>query len=267
MISSFYKTSNEKKGAHYFDVRLKVFLIFFYSITIFFVKSISGILSYALVFLIYIILSKKIEFKDSPKKFNEHLAAILKVSFPLYIICILSFFSNSLIIENSNLIFSPTGASRGIFYSIRILLLGLFSIYIANTISIIEFNNVFKLCLYPLRRLKVPINEISMIVSIALRFIPEIFISFKAIKDAQWTRGAKMDYGNPLKRTKAYTSCFVPLLIKMINSCLTLGSALESRCFGLTETNPLDEFEITPKAQLFGTALISISLLLVIIFL
>ena len=267
MSFSLFETSNGNKGACRIDARLKVFLIFFFSISIFFVRTIIGLSQFAFVLLLYIGFSKRIEFRGSPSAFKQGLISALKISTPIYIICAFSFFANALTMSDSSLYLTQTGIYKGAFFALRILLLAWFSLYVANTISVIEFANVFKLTMLIFRRFKFPVDEAAMTVSIALRFIPQVFIEFQTVKEAQWSRGARMDFGGIVARTKSYASCFIPLLVKMINSTENLGRALDARCFGCTSTDPRQDFERISRLHLFLTIVIMITLILVATFL
>ena len=150
------------------------------------------------------------------------------------------------------------GILRGIFYCGRILLLGWSSLYVANTVSLIEFAAVFKWMFWPLRKLKVPVQDASLAVSIALRFIPEIFFEFQNIREAQWCRGAKMTSGGLVARTRAHAGCFVPLIVRMMANVDNLSDALTARCWGVYEVSPKEEMDQVSPVQVAFTAIVCI---------
>ena len=150
------------------------------------------------------------------------------------------------------------GILRGAFYSGRILLLGWSSLYVANTVSLIEFAAVFKWMFWPLRKFKVPVQDASLAVSIALRFIPEIFFEFQNIREAQWCRGAKMTSGGLVARTRAHAGCFVPLIVRMMANVDNLSDALTARCWGVYEVSPKEEMDQVSPVQVAFTAIVCI---------
>jgi energy-coupling factor transport system permease protein len=85
--------------------------------------------------------------------------------------------------------------------------------------------------LAPFERLGLPAYEISLMMHIALRFIPDIGKSFNHIRKAQQARGAVFDRGGPLRRVKALVPCLVPLFAECFRNAEYLGLAMESRCY------------------------------------
>ena len=83
----------------------------------------------------------------------------------------------------------------------------------------------------PLSRLKVPTHEISMMISIALRFIPILIEETQKIMMAQKARGANLDDGGFIKRAKALIPVLVPLFISAFRRADELAIAMESRCY------------------------------------
>lgn len=97
--------------------------------------------------------------------------------------------------------------------------------------------------LKPLRRLHVPVHEISMMMSIALRFIPILIEETDKIMKAQMARGASFDEGNIIKKAKALIPLLVPLFISAFRRANDLAMAMEARCYhggeGRTKMKPL----------------------------
>jgi energy-coupling factor transport system permease protein len=94
-----------------------------------------------------------------------------------------------------------------------------------------------------LKRLKVPVHEISMMMSIALRFIPILIEETDKIMKAQMARGADFENGNIMKRAKAMIPVLVPLFISAFRRANDLAMAMEARCYhgseGRTKMKPL----------------------------
>lgn len=85
--------------------------------------------------------------------------------------------------------------------------------------------------LRPLNRLKVPVHEIAMMMSIALRFIPILLEETDKIMKAQIARGADFETGNMLKRAKNMVPLLVPLFISAFRRANDLAMAMEARCY------------------------------------
>jgi len=95
----------------------------------------------------------------------------------------------------------------------------------------------------PLRVIKVPVHEVAMMMSIALRFIPILLEETDKIMKAQIARGADFENGNILKRAKALVPLLVPLFISAFRRANDLAMAMEARCYrggdGRTKMKPL----------------------------
>ena len=95
----------------------------------------------------------------------------------------------------------------------------------------------------PLRVFKVPVHEVAMMMSIALRFIPILLEETDKIMKAQIARGADFESGNIIKRAKAMVPLLVPLFISAFRRASDLAMAMEARCYrggeGRTKMKPL----------------------------
>ena len=94
-----------------------------------------------------------------------------------------------------------------------------------------------------LRRFRVPVHEVSMMMSIALRFIPILVEETDKIMKAQMARGADFDTGNLIQKAKAMVPLLVPLFISAFRRATDLAMAMEARCYrcgeGRTKMKPL----------------------------
>ena len=97
--------------------------------------------------------------------------------------------------------------------------------------------------LSPLKRIRVPVHEIAMMMSIALRFIPILTEELDKIMKAQMARGAEYDQGNLLNKMKSLVPILVPLFLSSVRRANDLAMAMESRCYrggeGRTKMKPL----------------------------
>ena len=97
--------------------------------------------------------------------------------------------------------------------------------------------------LHPLNKLNVPVHEVAMMMSIALRFIPILLEEADKIMKAQQARGADFESGNIIQRAKAMGPILVPLFVSAFRRANDLAMAMESRCYhggdGRTKMKPL----------------------------
>lgn len=97
--------------------------------------------------------------------------------------------------------------------------------------------------LKPLKKIRVPVHEIAMMMSIALRFIPILLEETDKIMKAQMARGADFETGNIVKKAKALVPLLVPLFISAFRRANDLAMAMEARCYrggeGRTKMKPL----------------------------
>ena len=95
----------------------------------------------------------------------------------------------------------------------------------------------------PLKKLKVPVHEVAMMMSIALRFIPILMEETDKIMKAQIARGADFESGNLIQKAKAMVPLLVPLFIAAFRRANDLAMAMEARCYhggeGRTKMKPL----------------------------
>lgn len=95
----------------------------------------------------------------------------------------------------------------------------------------------------PLKYVKVPVHEVSMMMSIALRFIPILVEETDKIMKAQMARGADFESGNLIQKAKSMVPLLVPLFISAFRRATDLAMAMEARCYrggeGRTKMKPL----------------------------
>ena len=116
-----------------------------------------------------------------------------------------------------------------------------------------------------LNRLHVPVHEIAMMMSIALRFIPILLEETDKIMKAQMARGADFESGGMMKRIKSLVPLLVPLFVAAFRRANDLALAMEARCYrggnGRTKMKPL----VYEKSDYVGYGILLIYLLFVIV--
>ena len=125
----------------------------------------------------------------------------------------------------------PEGIVRAIFMVLRILMLITCTFLLTYTTSPIALTDGLEALLSPLRVIKVPVHELSMMMCIALRFIPTLIEETDKIMSAQKARGADFETGSLTHRVKALVPILVPLFISAFRRADELATAMECRCY------------------------------------
>ncbi len=138
------------------------------------------------------------------------------------------------------------GIENAVYMVIRIILLILGTSMLTYTTSPIMLTDAIEFLLSPLKKIKAPVHELSMMMSIALRFIPTLIEETEKIMNAQKARGADFESGNLLNRAKALVPILVPLFISSFRRADELATAMECRLYrGDVGRTRLRQFTIT----------------------
>jgi len=210
---------------HRLDPRTKLVMTIVYIAALFIAE---GAISYGLVFLFLctaVFLSK------------IRVSALFKGLKPLLIIILLTAFINLFYTQGDVLvsfwIFTITkqGVANAFFMVTRIMMLIAGTFLLTYTTSPISLTDGLELLLNPLKKIKLPVHELTMMMCIALRFIPTLIEETDKIMSAQKARGADFESGNLLQRAKALIPILVPLFISSFGRADDLATAMECRCY------------------------------------
>ena len=153
------------------------------------------------------------------------------------------------------------GLRAAAFMILRILLLVFGTLIMTYTTSPISLTDGLERLLSPLKKIKLPIHELSMMMSIALRFIPTLIEETDKIMRAQKARGADFETGGLIKRAKALLPLLVPLFVSAFRRAEELATAMESRCYhgdeGRTRMKSLHFSKLDYLAFLCGAILLA----------
>ena len=126
----------------------------------------------------------------------------------------------------------PEGIWRALFMIARIVsLVAGTNLLLSYTTSPMEMTDGLERLLSPLKKIKIPVHEFSMMMSLALRFVPTLVEETEKIINAQKARGADFESGNLLRRAKALTPILIPLFISSFSRAAELAVAMECRCY------------------------------------
>ena len=231
-IGQFYPTESI---VHKLDPRVKLFGTVLYIISLFIAKN-PAVYLLGAVFLFTCINISKV-----PVKY------ILKGLRSILLILFLSVGLNMFFVDGKVLvefwIFKITyeGIIQAVFMAIRFLIMGSSLMTLTTTPN--SLTDGLEKALRFLRVFKIPVHEIAMMMSIALRFIPILIEETNKIMNAQAARGADFENKNLFKRVKALVPILVPLFVSAIRRASELATAMEARCYrggdGRTRMKPL----------------------------
>ena len=138
---------------------------------------------------------------------------------------------------------TENGLRTSVFMAVRLIYLVTGSSIMTFTTSPNGLTDGIEKLLRPLNRINVPVHEVAMIMSIALRFIPILLEETDKIMKAQQARGADFESGNIIRRAKAMVPILVPLFVSAFRRANDLAMAMEARCYhggeGRTKMKPL----------------------------
>jgi len=123
------------------------------------------------------------------------------------------------------------GLARGAFFAIRIVLLVLGTSLVTLTTSPVALTDALSSLMRPLGVVRFPVDDVAMMLSIALRFVPTTAEEAEKIVVAQTARGARFDVGGPVRRARAWVPVLVPLFVRLFRRADDLAVAMESRCY------------------------------------
>ena len=123
------------------------------------------------------------------------------------------------------------GIKRAFLMIVRIMMLITGTFLLTYTTSPIALTDGLEILLGPLKKIKVPVHEMSMMMSMALRFIPTLIEETDKIMSAQKARGADFETGKLTDRAKALLPLLVPLFVSSFRRADELAVAMESRCY------------------------------------
>lgn len=211
---------------HRLDPRSKLVFSFFYLIALFTAKS---PLSYLLMFVVLVlgILLSRIRF-----------SVFLKGLKPIMIIILFTAIMNLFFTKGGEVLWSlgalhitERGVSMAIYMMLRIIMLLLMTLLLTYTTSPLMLTDGLDRLCSPLKHLHVPVHDFTMIMSIALRFIPTLIQETDKIMSAQKARGADFESGNVIRRAKALVPILIPLFISAFRRAEELSIAMDCRCF------------------------------------
>ena len=233
-LGQYYQTESL---IHRMDPRVKLGGTILFIISLFFFKNYAGYVIAAL-FLGLVIRLSKVPFKFMVKGMKTIVMLMLiTVVFNLFLT------PGTPLLTIRKLTITQEGLKMAISMAIRLTLLIIGSSVMTLTTTPNNLTDGMEKMMGPLKIFKVPVHEVAMMMSIALRFIPILLEETDKIMKAQIARGADFESGNIFKRAKAMVPLLVPLFISAFRRANDLAMAMEARCYrggeGRTKMKPL----------------------------
>ncbi len=233
-IGQYYPTGSV---IHRMDPRVKLFGTLVFLISVFAYKGIPG-LAVVTAFLVLVIRISGVPFKYMIKGLRAIIVLmVITAMFNLFLT------PGEALIHVWKITVTKEGVTAAVRMMIRLTYLVLGTSLMTLTTTPNQLTDGLERALKPLGRLHVPVHEIAMMMSIALRFIPILVEETDKIMKAQMARGANFEEGNVIQRAKAMIPLLVPLFVSAFRRANDLALAMEARCYrggeGRTKMKPL----------------------------
>ena len=231
-----YYPSNSK--IHQLDPRVKIVCTLLYLVSLFTFRSILGYLL-ATLFLTVIIKISKVPFRFIVKGLKPILVLLMiTVLFNLFLTP-----GGDVLLKAGFLKVTEKGLTSAVYMALRLIYLIMGSSLMTLTTTPNSLTDGMESLMRPLNKINVPVHEIAMMMSIALRFIPILLEETDKIMKAQIARGADLESGNLIQKAKALIPILVPLFVSAFRRANDLAMAMEARCYrggeGRTKMKPL----------------------------
>ncbi len=210
---------------HRLDARVKLVMVIFFIVELFLVKTLCGFALMGGLLALAVAISRV-----PPKMMLRSLKPLLLL---LAFTSVLNLFytKGDPLFTIWKLTASWQGLELALFMMLRISLLIMASSLLTYTTSPIMLTDGMERLMGPLKALHVPVGELAMMMTIALRFIPLLVEETDKIMSAQKARGADFESGGVLKRAKALIPILVPLFVSSFRRADELAVAMECRCY------------------------------------
>lgn len=221
---TFGKYIPENSLIHRLDPRLKIAVLFVFLIAVFFD---SGFLGYGIlaVFVLLCAMLSKI-------RLSHILKAVKPMVFMMLFLMVFNIFllkTGDVLLTIGSLKIYSGALIQTLYIFIRLILIITLSTIMTSTTKPLDLTMAIESLLRPLKRFRFPVHELAMMISIALRFIPDLLDEAKRIMKAQASRGVDFNEGTFLEKIKSIISLIIPLFISAFQRAEDLANAMESR--------------------------------------
>lgn len=261
---------------HKMDARIKLVLLFLFSLTVFLVKTWLGVGIVAGVIFVLLVAA------------NLPIVRLVKLSIPLLVLLAFIWLCNAFTFNvvaapcaSGNAAgfmagwypialwgyfgFNPQGCMIALIYAVRILVVFFASYVVSFTTTAEALSEAFSSMLSPLQKLKVPVDDVATVLSLAIRFIPLMAAESERIRNAQISRGVAFNTGTVWNRIFSWRVVLIPLVVAMFRRAAMMAQAMEARCYGAGIRTHLHERIISRAEASVTVALIAVCAVLVVL--
>lgn len=233
-IGQFYPVDSV---IHRIDPRVKIVGVLMYLISLFLFRGFVGYGVVTLFLAVVIVLSKV--------PFSYVIRGMKPILFLLIITALFNLFGTrgDVAFQWGFISITWQGMRKALFMAMRLIYLIIGSSMLTYTTTPNQLTDAIEKLLKPLEKIRVPVHDFAMMMSLALRFIPILLEEANRIINAQTARGADFEEGKIWHRMRAMVSILVPLLVSATRRAYDLANAMEARCYrggeGRTKMKPL----------------------------
>lgn len=261
---------------HKMDARIKLVLLFLFSLTVLLVKTWLGVGIIAGVIFVLLVAA------------NLPIVRLVKLSIPLLVLLAFIWLCNAFTFDVAdascatgnaagfmagwypialwgNFGFNPQGCMIALIYAVRILVVFFASYVVSFTTTAEALSEAFCSMLAPLRKVNVPVDDVATVLSLAIRFIPLMAAESRRIRNAQISRGAAFDTGTLWNRIFSWRVVLIPLVVAMFRRAAMMGQAMEARCYGAGIRTHLHERVISRVETSATAALVVLCVALIVL--
>lgn len=214
------------------DARVKILLLLACAVGVFATGASWAFLAWAVILVVLCALARL--------RIAAHLRALAPVAF----ILAFTLAANALALDGHGDIvlagpvgIDTAGGLRGVLAVARIIILLGLALVVSSSTTPPQLADACVSLLSPLARLGVPVADIGLMLSLALRFIPIVSEEFTRIELCQRSRGVDFDHGSLVSRISSWASVLTPLVVSLFRRAERLGESMEARCYGAQDVS------------------------------
>ncbi len=222
-IGSYF---NARSPMHRMDPRVKLTIMVVFMVSVFLAPAPWGLIPVAAMLVAMVALS------------NVPLRVVGKACKPLWFFVVFTALVNIFLVQTGEVAFHigpfaihDAALIQSVYMAFRIFALMMAGVMFSLTTSPIAITDGAERMLSPLERFGMPVHELAMMYTIAIRFVPTLFDEVNQIMAAQAARGASMDEGRLVDRVKFFVPILVPLFASALRHAEELANAMEARCY------------------------------------
>lgn len=247
---------------HETDPRVKTILYAVYLVAIFIIKEPVAIGILGGIIILQLILAK-----ITPGILWSTVKPMIPLALFIFVINVFTIKQGNVLFTWKIITITDYGIGKAVIMAVRLIFLIVStSILLTLTTTPLKMSDALEKLFAPLSVIKIPVHEMAMMMSIALRFIPTLAAETDKIMKAQQSRGADYDTGSFINKVKGYITVLIPLFVSSFRRADELAVAMDARCYrggkGRTKLNPL---HLTAKDVLAGIMFTLLAALVVVV--